>query len=144
MLPRVTADPGRGKDYPRPPAHQEMSQGPGQRLGNLDTWGCTTTDLYRQEVPSPGCGLLLRNGHLVGTGEISRQSLSQSPVLGRRSNMQRGAWGMGERSQREAGRCAIISDLVTCSGHDTQPCGTLCASQTRGLSPCSAAPFLSH
>ena len=38
VLPRVTADPGRGKDYPRPPAHQEVSQGPGQRLGNLDTW----------------------------------------------------------------------------------------------------------
>ena len=30
---------------------------------------------------------------------------------------------MGERSQREAGRCMIISDPVTCSGHDTQPCG---------------------
>ena len=30
---------------------------------------------------------------------------------------------MGERSQREAGRCTIISDPVTCSGHDTQPCG---------------------
>ena len=28
--------------------------------------------------------------------------------------------------------------------HDTQPCGTLCASQTSRLSPCSAAPFLSH
>ena len=24
---RVTADPGRGKDHPRPPAHQEMSHG---------------------------------------------------------------------------------------------------------------------
>ena len=30
---------------------------------------------------------------------------------------------MGERSQREAGRCTIISDPVTCSGRDTQPCG---------------------
>ena len=30
---------------------------------------------------------------------------------------------MGERSQREAGRCMIISDPVTCSSHDTQPCG---------------------
>ena len=28
--------------------------------------------------------------------------------------------------------------------HDTQPCGTLCASQASRLSPCSAAPFLSH
>ena len=54
---RVTAAPGRGKDHPRPPAHQEMSQGLGQGLRNLYTWGCTSTDLYRQEVPSPGCGL---------------------------------------------------------------------------------------
>ena len=30
---------------------------------------------------------------------------------------------MGERSQREAGRGTIISDPVTCSGRDTQPCG---------------------
>ena len=30
---------------------------------------------------------------------------------------------MGERSQREAGRCTIISDPVTCSSRDTQPCG---------------------
>ena len=66
---------------------------------------------------------LLPNGHLVGTGETSRQSLSQSPVLGRHGNKQRGAGEMGERSQREAGRCMIISDPVTCSGHDTQPCG---------------------
>jgi len=66
---------------------------------------------------------LLPNGHLVGTGEASRQSLSQSPVLGRHGNKQRGAREMGERSQREAGRCMIISDPVTCSGHDTQPCG---------------------
>ena len=35
---RVTADPGRGKDHPRPPAHQEMSQTPGQRFGNSYTW----------------------------------------------------------------------------------------------------------
>ena len=34
--------------------------------------------------------------------------------------------GWVERSQREADRCTIISDLVTCSGQDTQPCGTLC------------------
>ena len=30
---------------------------------------------------------------------------------------------MGERTQREAGRYTIISDLVTCSRHDTLPCG---------------------
>ena len=66
---------------------------------------------------------LLPNGNLVGTGEASRQSLSQSPVLGRHGNKQRGAREMGERSQREAGRCTIISDPVTCSGRDTQPCG---------------------
>ena len=30
---------------------------------------------------------------------------------------------MGERSQKEAGRCTIISDPVTCGGRDTQPCG---------------------
>ena len=66
---------------------------------------------------------LLPNGHLVGTGEASRQSLSQSPELGRHDNKQMGAREMGERSQREAGRCTIISDLVTCSSHDTQTCG---------------------
>ena len=66
---------------------------------------------------------LLPNGHVVGTRKASRQSLSQSPVLGRHGNKQRGAREMGERSQREAGRCMIISDPVTCSGHDTQPCG---------------------
>ena len=63
---------------------------------------------------------LLLNGHVVGTGEASRQSLSQSPVLGRHGNKQRGARQMGDRSQREAGKCTIISDPVTCSGHDTQ------------------------
>ena len=51
---------------------------------------------------------------------------------------------MGERSQREAGRCAIISDLVTCSGMTPSPVDILCASQTNGLTPCSVAPFLSH
>ena len=66
---------------------------------------------------------LLPNGNLVGTGEASRQSLSQSPVLGRHGNKQRGVREMGEKSQREAGRCTIISDPVTCSGRDTQPCG---------------------
>ena len=66
---------------------------------------------------------LLPNGNLVGTGEASRQSLSQSPVLGRHGNKQRGVREMGERSQREAGRCMIISDPVTCSSRDTQPCG---------------------
>ena len=68
-------------------------------------------------------GSLLPNGHLVGTSEASRQSLSQSPLLGRHGNKQMGAQEMGERSQREAGRCTIISDPVTCSGHGTQPCG---------------------
>ena len=66
---------------------------------------------------------LLPNGHLVVTGKTSRQSLSQGPVLGRHGNKQSGAQEMGERSQREAGRCMIISDPVTCSSHDTQPCG---------------------
>ena len=66
---------------------------------------------------------LLPNGHLVGTGEASLQSLSQNPVQGRHGNKQRGAQEMGDRSQREAGRCTIISDPVTCSGRDTQPCG---------------------
>ena len=51
---------------------------------------------------------------------------------------------MGETSQREAGRCAIISDLVTCSGMTPSPVDILCASQTNGLTPCSVAPFLSH
>ena len=51
---------------------------------------------------------------------------------------------MEERAQREAGRCTIISDLVTYSGHDPQPYGTLCASSTIKFNPCSAAPFLSH
>ena len=114
-----------------------MSQGPGQRLGNLDTCGCTSTDLYRQEVPSPGCGLLLCNGHLVGTGEVSRQSVSQSPVLGRHSNKQRGAWGMG-REEPERGRQVHMQwprhpalwDPVCFTDH--------------GLSPCSSALFLSQ
>ena len=34
---RVTADPRRATDCPRPPAHQETSQGPRQGLGNLYT-----------------------------------------------------------------------------------------------------------
>ena len=77
----------------------------------------------------------------MGTGEASRQSLSQSPVLGRPGNKQRGAgrWGRGPRERQAGARLSLI-----CSSHDTQPCGTLCASQTKGLSSCSAAPFLSH
>ena len=51
---------------------------------------------------------------------------------------------MGTRSQREAGRGTIISDPVTRSGRDTQPCGHPSASQTSRHSPCSAAPFLSQ
>ena len=92
---KVTADPGRGKDHPRPSSHPEMSQGPGQRLGNLYTWDCTSADLYRQEVSSPGCGLLLRNGHLVGdrwgqqaesltepSAEQTQQQAEESPGYG--------------------------------------------------------------
>ena len=77
----------------------------------------------------------------MGTDEASRQSLSQSPVLGRPGNKQRGArrWGRGARERQAGARLSLI-----CSSHDTQPCGTLCASQTKGLSSCSAAPFLSH
>ena len=36
-------------------------------------------------------------------------------MLGRQGNKQRRAQGVGERSQREAGRGTIVSDLVTCS-----------------------------
>ena len=86
---------------------------------------------------------LLPNGHLVGTGEASRQSLSQSPVLGRHGNKQRGARQMGDRSQREAGTCTIISDPVTCSGHDTQLYGhPLCFTDQRTHSLLSSSvPF---
>ena len=49
---RVTAAPGRGKDCPRPPAHQETSQGRGQGLGNLYTWGCRSADFYRGIIRS--------------------------------------------------------------------------------------------
>ena len=50
---------------------------------------------------------------------------------------------MGERSQREAGRCAIISVLVTCSGMTPSPVDTLCASQSNGLS-LSQQPHFCH
>ena len=84
---------------------------------------------------------LLHNGHLVGTGEASRWSLSQSPVLGRPGNKQRGAggWGRGARERQAGARLSLIWLHAA-----TQPCGTLCASQTNRLSLCSAAPFLSH
>ena len=86
---------------------------------------------------------LLLNGHVVGTGKASRQSLSQSPVLGRHGNKQRGARQMGDRSQREAGKCTIISDPVTCSGHDTQLYGhPLCFTDQRTHSLLSSSvPF---
>ena len=112
---RVTADPGRGKDHPRPPAYQEMSQGPGQGLGNLYTWGCTSPDLYRQEVPSPGCWLLCSTmdtwwEEVKPAGRASHRAQCWADTAA-----SRGELGDGERSQREAGRCTIISDLVTCS-----------------------------
>ena len=43
---------------------------------------------------------LLHNGHLVGRGEASRQSLLQSPVLGRHGSKQRGAVGWGAEPER--------------------------------------------
>ena len=53
---------------------------------------------------------LLHNGHLVGAGEASRQSLSQSPVLGRPGNKQRGAggWGRGARERQAGARLSLI------------------------------------
>ena len=112
---RVTADPGRGKDHPRPPAYQEMSQGPGQGLGNLYTWGCTSPDLYRQEVPSPGCWFLCSTmdtwwEEVKPAGRASYRAQCWADTVASRGEL----WD-GERSQREAGRCTIISDLVTCS-----------------------------
>ena len=50
---------------------------------------------------------------------------------------------MGDRSQREAGKCTIISDPVTCSGHDTQLYGhPLCFTDQRTHSLLSSSvPF---
>ena len=50
---------------------------------------------------------------------------------------------MGDRSQREAGTCTIISDPVTCSGHDTQLYGhPLCFTDQRTHSLLSSSvPF---
>ena len=90
---------------------------------------------------------LLPNGHLVGTGEASPQSLSQSPVLGRHGNKQRGAREMGERSQDWGERqVSVRLSLIQlhAAAMSPSPVDTLCASQTNGLSPCSAALFLSH
>ena len=41
-----------GKGPSQAPAHQETSKGPGQGLGNLYMWGCTSTDLYKQRDKS--------------------------------------------------------------------------------------------
>ena len=87
---------------------------------------------------------LLLNGHVVGTGKASRQSLSQSPVLGRHGNKQRGAREMGDgaRERHTSARLSLIqlhAVAMTPSSMDTP-----CASQTSGLTPCSAALFLSH
>ena len=141
---RVTADPGRGKDHPRPPAHQEMSRGPGQGLGNLYTWGCTLTDLYRQEVPSPGCWLLCSTmdtwwEQVRPAGRASHRAQCWADMA-----TSRGELGDGGQ-EPERGRQVqnyLWSGYMQRPWH--QPCGTLCASQANGLSPCSAAQFLSH
>ena len=46
----------------------------------------------------------------MGTGEASRQSLSQSPVLGRHGNKQRGAggWGRGARERQTGAKLSLI------------------------------------
>ena len=46
----------------------------------------------------------------MGTGEASRQSLSQSPVLGRHGNKQRGAggWGRGARERQADAKLSLI------------------------------------
>ena len=46
----------------------------------------------------------------MGTGEASRQSLSQSPVLGRHGNKQRGAggWGTGARERQTGAKLSLI------------------------------------
>ena len=84
---------------------------------------------------------LLHSGHLVGTGEASRQSFLQSPVLADRatSKAEPGGWGRGARERQADARLSLIWLHAV-----TQPCGTLCASQTNRLSLCSAAPVLSH
>lgn len=59
---------------------------------------------------------LLYNGHLEGTGEARRQGISQSLVLDKPCNMQRGgSGGVKEGSQRGAGRCKVIYDLLACN-----------------------------
>ena len=87
---------------------------------------------------------LLPNGHLVGTGEASRQSLSQSPVLGRHGNKQRGAREMGDRARERHASARLSLIQLHAAAMTTSPVDTPCALQTNGLTPCSAALFLSH
>ena len=117
------------------------SQGLGQGLGNLYTWGCTSTKLHRQEVPS-GCGLFCstmdtRWKQKRPAGRASHRAQCYTD-RGTSRGKPRG-WGRGARERQAGARLSLIWLHAV-----TQPCGTLCASQTNRLSPCSAAPFLSY
>ena len=87
---------------------------------------------------------LLPNGHVVGTRKASRQSLSQSPVLGRHGNKQRGAREMGDRARERHASARLSLIQLHAAAMTPSSMDTLCASQTSGLTPCSAALFLSH
>ena len=69
---------------------------------------------------------------------------SQSPVLGRQSTSrgEPGRWGRGARERQAGARLSLIQ--LQGVAMTPSPVDTLCASQANGLSPCSAAPFLSH
>ena len=60
---------------------------------------CTSINLYKQRTPLLAAIPLLYNGHLEGTGEARRQSLSQSPKL---HNRQKGGWGIEGKVPRRS------------------------------------------
>ena len=53
-----------------------------------------------------------------------------------------GRWGRGARERQAGARLSLIQ--LQGVAMTPSPVDTLCASQANGLSPCSAAPFLSH
>ena len=101
---RVTAAPGRGKDRPRPPAHQETSQGPRQGLGNLYTRGYASTDLYRQEVPSPERGLLCSLMTPGGNRRGQQAEPLTKPSAGQTRQQAEGSLGDGDEEPERGGQ----------------------------------------
>ena len=132
-----------GKEPSQAPSTSgNKSREPGQRLGNVYTWGCASTNLYRQEVPSPGCWLLCSTmdtwyEKVRPAGRASHRAQCWADRA--TSKAEPGGWGRGARERQAGARLSLIWLQAV-----TQPCGTLCASQTNRLSLCSAAPVLSH